>query len=278
MVARQGRRGRPRFTIVVMTLLSITVLTLDAKDVPVLGSIRSGMMRALSPVESASRTVTRPFRNAWNGVSDYEDLEQENAELRQQLDELKGDQLTNSDAEEQVRKLREQLGLTLVGPIETVVAQVATGNFSSFDDFTARIDKGSDSGIEVGMPVVTNAGLIGNIVRTSPDRSVVHLITDPDFNVGVRVKSNALGVGRGSGPDKPFIVDRGIALTAEVAEGDPVTTSGFERAKFPNEIPIGTVKKITRSQSEQIQILEVDLLADLSRLDYVQVLKWKPPA
>jgi len=58
MVARQGRRGRPRFTILVMTLLSITVLTLDAKDVPVLGSMRSGMMSALSPIESGARTVT----------------------------------------------------------------------------------------------------------------------------------------------------------------------------------------------------------------------------
>ena len=55
MVARQGRRPRTRFTILVMTLLSITVLTLDAKDVPVLGSIRSGMMRALSPVESVAQ-------------------------------------------------------------------------------------------------------------------------------------------------------------------------------------------------------------------------------
>src|SRR6478735_4970024 len=219
MVARQGRRGRPRFTILVMVLLSITVLTLDAKDVPVLGSMRSGMMSALSPIESGARTVTKPFRNAWNGVSDYEDLEKENAELRRRVDDLEGQQLTNSDAEEQVRKLREQLNLAFPVPGETVVAQVATGNFSSFDEFQAKIDKGSDSGIEVGMPVITSAGLIGNIERVSADRSVVHLITDPDFNVGVRIKSNALGVGRGSGPDSPFIVDHGIALTAEVAEG-----------------------------------------------------------
>jgi len=209
-------------------------------------------------------------------VSDYEDLEKENAELRRRVDELEGQQLTNSDAEEQVRKLREQLNLAFPVPGETVVAQVATGNFSSFDEFQAKIDKGSDSGIEVGMPVITSAGLIGNIERVSADRSVVHLITDPGFNVGVRIKSNALGVGRGSGPDSPFIVDHGIALTAEVAEGDPVTTSGFERAKFPKELLIGTVSKITRSQSEQIQILEVDMAADLSRLDYVQVLKWTP--
>jgi rod shape-determining protein MreC len=189
---------------------------------------------------------------------------------------LEGQALVDADAQEQVRKLREQLGVPFVEGYEKIVAQVATGNFSSFDDFTARIDKGSDDGIAVGMPVVTNAGLIGSVERVSSDRAVVHLIIDPDFRVGVRLESNSLGVGRGSGPDGPFIVDRGIGLTVPVEQGDPVTTSGLERARFPKELPIGTVAKATRSQADQIQILEVELAADISALDYVQVLKWTP--
>jgi rod shape-determining protein MreC len=278
MVARQARRGRSRFTIIVMTLLSITVLTLDAKDVPVLGSIRSGVMQALSPISSAAGSVAEPFRNAWGGITGYDELEQENAELRRRIGELEGQGLAEEDALEQVRKLREQLGVAFIGDIPTEVAQIATGNFSSFDDFTARIDKGSDAGIKEGMPVVTAEGLIGNIVRVSSNQSVVHLITDPDFRVGVRLKSNELGVGRGSGPDGPFIVESGIGLTSEVAEGDPVSTSGLERSRFPKEIPIGRVAKITRSQAEQAQILEVDFAADMGSLDYVQVLKWEPPS
>ena len=276
MVARQGRRPRTRFTILVMTLLSITVLTLDAKDVPVLGSIRSGMMRALSPVESAARSVTHPFHNAWNGVTNYDDLEKQNAALRAQIDKLKGQQLSNADARAQVEKLQQQLQVRSQSQIPTVVAQVATGNFSSFDDFTARIDKGSSSGIKVGMPVVTFGGLIGNISRVTSDQSVVHLITDPDFHVGIRLQSNALGVGRGSGPDGPFIVDQGVGLNVEVKKGDTVTTSGLESARFPAGLNIGKVDKISRVQSDQSQILEVALAADLSRLDYVQVLKWNP--
>ena len=35
MATRQGRRSSPRFTIIVMVLISVTILTLDAKDVPV---------------------------------------------------------------------------------------------------------------------------------------------------------------------------------------------------------------------------------------------------
>jgi len=260
-----------------MTLLSLTVLTLDAKDVPVLGSIRRGVLSALNPVERAFSSVTKPLRNAWNGVGNYDDMEKENARLRAELDALKNQQLTNADAVDQLARLKEQLDVPFLPTIATQVAQVTSGNFSSFDDDTAQIDKGSNSGLEVGMPAVTQAGLIGSIERVSPDRSVVRLITDPSVNVGIKLKSDDLGVGRGTGAGRPWVVDRGIGLTDPVAVGDPVITSGLERAKFPPGLPVGTITGITRDQREQIQILDVGLAADLTRLDYVQVLLWKPP-
>ena len=261
-----------------MALLSITILTLDAKDVPVLGSVRSGMMQVVEPVTEGASSIGTPFRNAWNGITGYDDLEQENAELRRRLDELEGNILINVDNAAQIEKLREQLGLPFISAIETIPAQIATGNFSSFDDHTARLDVGSDAGVAAEMPVVTAAGLIGYIASVSPGTSVVRLITDPDVRVGIRLKSNNLGVGHGTGSRKPFLIDQGIGLDDEVEVGDPVTTSGLERAKFPRNLPIGQVAKVDRNQGDQTQILSIDLAADLSRLDFVQVLKWTPSA
>jgi rod shape-determining protein MreC len=276
MAMSAGRRGRPRFTVLIMVLASITVLTLDAKDVPVIGSIRSGALDVLSPIGSAFKTVTTPFRNAWKGVTDFDDLERENQRLRARLDEAKGDTEKTADLEEQVRKLQEQLDVKQKLAIPAVVAQVATGNFSNFDDNTAQIDQGSDAGIRVGNPVVTKGGLVGRVVRVADTRSVVQLITDPDLQLGIRVKSNDIGEGRGAGSDKPFLVYDGIDLTDTVAKGDLITTSGTERAIMPGNLHIGTVTKITRNQADQTQILEVRRSADLTRLDYVQVLDWVP--
>jgi len=273
-----GGRRRPRFTILVLVLLSATILVFDAKDVPVVSSIRSGMLSILEPVGGAFRWVTTPVRNAWGGISDYGDLKQENARLRDELDGLRGESVSAADAIAQLERLKEQLDVPFVSGIETEVAQVTSGNFSSFDDDTAQIDKGSSSGIEVGMPVVTAAGLIGNIDRVSPNRSVVRLITDPDLAIGIKLKSDDLGVGRGRGSGANWVVDRGIGLTDPALKGDPVVTSGLERAKFPPGLPVGTIVKVTRDQGQQIQILEVQLAADLTRLDFVQVLKWKPEA
>jgi len=61
-----------------------------------------------------------------------------------------------------------------------------------------------------------------------------------------------------------------------VAVGDPVMTSGQERAVMPRGLPIGKVSKVTRVQSDQTQVLEVEPAADLTRLNYVQVLLWEP--
>jgi len=90
MATNARRPGRSRLTILVMVLASITVVTLDAKDVPVLGSIRSATLDVVSPIGSAFGSVVRPFRNAWRGVTDYGDLEAENRRLRGQIDELRG--------------------------------------------------------------------------------------------------------------------------------------------------------------------------------------------
>ena len=277
MAMNAGRRGRPRFTVLVMVLASITVLTLDAKDVPVLGSIRSGALDVLSPIGSAFSTVTKPFRNAWKGVSDYDDLEAENQRLRADLDEARGQSERTATLREEVRKLEEQVGVREELAIPSVTARVATGNFTSFDDNTAQLDQGSDAGIQVGNPVVTKGGLVGRVVRVATTRSVVQLITDPDLQIGIKVKSNDIGLGRGAGSDKPFLVFQGIELTDPVAKGDLITTSGTQRASWPGNLPVGKVTKITRSQADQTQILEVERSADLTRLDYVQVLDWVPP-
>jgi rod shape-determining protein MreC len=276
MATNLRRRSRPRFTVLVMVLASITVLTLDAKNVPVLGTIRSGMLQALSPIESGFSTATHPLRNAWNGVANYDELKKRNQKLQAEVDRLKGAGAKNADLQTTVDKLKKQLGVKFVANYKVTVAQIATGNFSSFDDDTAQINQGTNAGIAVGNPVIDSAGLVGKIIRTSSDRSVMQLITDPDLEIGVRLQSNDIGVGQGEGAGKGFIVNQQIELTDKVTKGELVSTCGCARATFPGDIPIGTVSKITRSQSEQTQILNVKLDADLTQLDYVQVLHWLP--
>ena len=72
---------------------------------------------------------------------------------------------------------------------------------NNFDNNTIMIDRGASSGFKKGMPVVTRDGLIGRLETVTDKRSVVRLITDPDFAVSVKIASTgryAQGHGNGA--------------------------------------------------------------------------------
>mgnify|MGYP000871793050 CR=1 FL=1 len=274
-----SRRRRSRYILLVVTLLAVTLITLDARGVIAITSAKEGAVDVLAPVRDGARWVTTPFRNAWNGITGYDSLKAENEELRAELDRLRGEEILHENAVAELERLEEQLGIGFVGDLPTQIARVTTGAYSNFEDHTLELDRGSDSGIAVGNPVVTNRGLVGRITRVSRTRSVVRLLTDPDQYVGIRlVDPPDMGVGRGSGDDRTFIVDRGIELADPVEPGAGVVTGGVEDLITPpgKPIPVGTVRRVTPDAATRTQVLHVDFAVDFSRLDVVQVILWTP--
>lgn len=261
-----------------MVLLSFTVLTLNSKDVPVLGSVRSTVIDLMGPVGRGFKSATKPIRNWWGGVNDYERVQAENDDLREEIERLKAKQIRNANAAAELERLKEQAGIPTTEEIPAVLAQVATGPYSNFDNNTILIDRGASSGFKVGMPVVTSLGLVGSLESVTDDRAVVRLITDPEFAVSVkRAETGSYAIGHGAGAHNPFVVDQNVGLEQKVEKGEVIVTSGISTAKFPKDLIIGTVDKVSTSQSDLTQVLDVTLAADLVRLNYVSVLLWEPP-
>ncbi|MEX0767799.1 MAG: rod shape-determining protein MreC [Microthrixaceae bacterium] len=272
-------RKRSRYVLLVITLLTLTIITLDARGVPFVSSARDSSRDAIAPARSASRWLSSPFRNAWNGITGYGKLREENEELRQKLGKETANSMREKAAQEELAKLKEQLNISFLSGTQSQVARVTAGVASNFDDYTVEIDKGSDLGLAVGNPVVTKGGLVGRLVRVTKKRSVVQLLTDPDFFVGVTVGPDQnQGVGHGTGSSRTFIVDRGIDLTDVVSAKDSVFAGGIENSIMPPDlfIPIGTVDKLTADEAARVQVLQVNFTVEFGRLDVVQVIKWVP--
>jgi cell shape-determining protein MreC len=107
------------------------------------------------------------------------------------------------------------------------------------------------------MSVTAGLGLVGIVVQVSPDRSVVRLVTDSSFSVGVSsVPFNAVGVAHGQGTNH--------GLTAEVNAGQPVlpgnvlVTQGGPKSLYPQGIPVGMVATVTKDAALLTQNLDVD--------------------
>jgi rod shape-determining protein MreC len=264
--------------LLVLTLLAVTLITLDARGVGVLSSARDGSRDVLSPVRDAARWVSTPFRNAWNGITGYDDLVRENEELRAQLDELDTNEMREASAQEELALLKEQLGLSIPGDLPTQIARVTTGPYSNFEDHRLEIDKGSDQGLAKGNPVVTKGGLVGRVESVTRTRAVVQLLTDPDMNVGVTVGPEQVqGVGHGSGSTTTYLVTS-IRLEQPVNPKDAVFAGGIIESIMPPDgyVPIGTVDKVSPNEAERTQELQVNFSVDFDRLDVVQVIKWTP--
>ena len=269
------RGGRSRLTLILLVLTSITILTLDFRGGSgTLDPARDAAASVFNPVRGAAERVFGPVADAWNGAWHYDSVQKENEQLRQENDTLRGQVAQGQAAIEDNKQLQKAGGLTSVSDINQVLAQVNSGAVSNFAH-TIELNQGSNKGIKVGNPVITGAGLVGRVVQVTSDHSVVKLITDPDFAIGVRLTaSQEIGVARGTGDGNPLRVESGINPLAEVPVGDAVMTSGLDRAIFPPQIPVGTVTSAELSADQLSKIVTIEPLADLSRLAYVTVLLW----
>jgi rod shape-determining protein MreC len=273
-VALSRRGGRSRFTLILLILTSITVITLDFRGdgAGLIGSVRDGAADALAPVRDFAANTLDPVGDALEGVTGYGDLEAENAELRARIAELEGAALLDEGAERELAEAQRLLDLDVAGDIPRVAARVVSTPVSNFEQ-TIELDQGSDDGVAVDMPVVSGAGLVGRVVGVTGRRSTVRLITDPASAVGVRLaRSSEVAVAEGEGPERLLSLSF-VDPDADVSVLELVITSGLDNSVFPPGIPVGRVAVSEPAPGQLERSVEVRPVADLARLRLVSVLQ-----
>jgi len=269
------RSSRPRFTLLLVVLTSITLLTLDQRGsgFGVVGTVRDAARDAFAPVQDAADAVFSPVGDFVQGALRYGEVEDENGRLRAQLAEREGELLRARDGRREQRALLDQQDLSFVDDVPTVASRVVQRSDARFGQ-TIELDRGRDAGVAPGMPVVTGAGLVGRVVDASGRRSTVLLVTDPTSNVGVRFSlSGDVGVAAGRGRGSSLRVDL-VEPSSVVARGEILVTSGLEHSAFPPGIPVAQVRAFTATTGALQQDVTAEPVADLARLGVVKVLQW----
>jgi rod shape-determining protein MreC len=131
------------------------------------------------------------------------------------------------------------------------------------------IDIGSSNGIEPGMPVVTERGLVGRVTDVYRNAARVLLITDSSSNVNTMLQNTRLrGILRGRAGQLP-IMDY-LPQDQQILVGDIVVTSG-EGGSFPVGIPVGQVVEVEQNDVEMFQRAAVRTTVDFDTLETVLV-------
>ena len=263
--------GRSRLTVALLVLVSVTLVTLDVRNVAAFERVKDVLEGVIGPVVSGAQRAGQPVVDAWEAVTDYDDIKEENRRLRAELEVERGRDLANAAATEVLRQYLAEAQIQHLGDIPTTAARVVR-RLGNFPDFTVDLDKGTEAGVSVGMPAVTSAGLVGRVVDVSPGRSRVRLISDPGFELGVRlVGTESVAVARGTGRGQPLVVSEGIDAAVAVHEGMLVTTSGIDRSVYPPDVPVGLVAEVGVAPGLN-QVLFVQPSASLESLDFVTIL------
>ena len=271
------RPARSRFTLLLLVLTSITLLTLDYRGAGAgaIGTVKDGVRDAFAPVQETSDRIFAPVGNFVGGIVHHGDLEAENERLRQEIAEIRGGLYRADDAERERQALLDNLDLPTPEDIPRVDARVVSTNPSNFA-FTVEIDKGTNNGIASGMPVVTGAGLVGEIADASRNRAVVQLLTDKEFSVGIRhAETGDIGVANGTGSLTSIDLDL-IDPTTPIEKDQVVVTSGLQQSQFPPGIPVGRVSKTALRSNALQQDVTIEPVVDLRRLTFLTVLQWSP--
>lgn len=241
--ARQSTGGRPLIVLCVISLLLLTFYLREGDTGPI-HAVRGGVMTVTSPVRMLGSAVAAPFgalgniaQNATASSETLSELKKRNEELTAQVAEL-------SEAQETAERLEKLVGLKSTYSLESTAARIIGSTGDAWTD-SVIIDKGSASGFEVGMPVCSSGGVIGQIIEVSANTSTVRLITDDQSGVSAMIQgSRAQGVLQGQA-DGTLRLEY-VVSDAEVATGDIVITSGIG-GTFPKGLPLGTVASIDRA-------------------------------
>jgi rod shape-determining protein MreC len=265
-VMRTGHRSA--VALVVVLLIVLVLLVLDG--IGAANPVRDSLNGVVSPLQLVFSRAISPLTDQLHRLQLGADLVRENRELTNKIAELRSQLVLLNEAQHENEDLRRQLEFKSAVPnYQLIAAEVIGRDPSNYLQYLI-IDRGLDDGIRQGMPVLTDAGLVGRIARVSQGSSQVMLLTDSQSSVGAYVqRSRATGVVQGQlGPD---LAMRYILQEETIVVGDVVLTSGLGGA-FPKRLVIGQVVETHQTDVDMHQEAIVAPAVNLSELESVLVL------
>lgn len=257
------------FRFALIFLLSIAVMLSDLK-LKVMSDFRYYLETALYPVlvfadspRSITEAMTEQFKSREALISENEQLSRELYIQRADLLRLKSLEIENAH-------MRRLLNTPLLETSKRMVGVVIDVNI---DQYLKRvvINRGTGSGVYVGMPVITEKGLVGQVISANFASSQVLLLIDsvssvPVMNSRTQIRAIASGVGI----HDSLSIDN-VPRNADIKPGDVLVTSGLGGV-YPAGYPVAEVTEVGGDKSATFASVKAKPLVDFDRIRYVLML------
>jgi rod shape-determining protein MreC len=257
---KQGAPARVKVT--VFAFISIALLMVDSR------------LHALSTVRQVTATVLYPFQMAAlvprDALASMGSYFSSLSALQKEVRELKSQQLAAAQSLQQAQlqmaentQLRKLMDAREHLPVKSMMSEIL---YDARDSATRKVvlDRGTRHGVVLGLPVIDNAGVVGQVTRVFPFTSEVTLLTDKEQAIPVQVLRNGLrSVAYGRG--QSGLLDlRFMAPNADIQVGDVLITSGMDGI-YPAGLAVAKVAQVEGSAAGAFGRVVCQPLAGIDR-------------
>ena len=183
------------------------------------------------------------------------------AELKVLQQSVRSQQVEQLQIENQ--NLRQLMGLQSSMAVTSQTAEVL---FDVPDPYNQRIviDRGQLKNVALGSPVIDAGGVVGQVTRVYPLTSEVTLLTDRDQSIHVlNSRTGARNITSGDVmAGQPMIELKFVPASADVKEGDLLTTSGIDGV-YPAGLQVARISHIERRVDISFARIHASPLAEL---------------
>ncbi len=230
------------------------------------GAISNIFGAVISPMQKVTAVATN---NAQASLSEaarsYEDLAAENEQLKQQVNELNQQLVEFYHYKQENAQLKNYLGLKENNPDYQFVSASVINRDPNNLYYTFTLDQGSNAGVKVNDPVITDQGVVGWVSQVSAMYCEVTTILSPDTNISATDKVNRES---GTISSNAQLSDQGLIKLGlleagtTVQEGDIIVTSGIG-GKFPKDLLIGKAVEVKPEENDVSLYATVEPFVDI---------------
>lgn len=256
---------------IVLVIASVTLMTVDHRWKSV-EMFRSTILTMLYPLQYTIDLPIRLFYWADESLSSRQllleknrDFEARHLENRVQLQKLDIIEKEN----ERLRKLLSAIPKTTERLLISEILNVDNDPYRQL----IVLNKGSNSDVYLGQPIIDALGIMGQIVHVGPLSSSAMLITDASHAIPVQINRTGLrSIAFGSGKTDQLNL-RHLPHSVDIKVGDLLITSGLGGV-FPPNFPVAIISKVEHPAGEPFAVVEAKPHAQLDKTREV-LLVWR---
>ncbi|HLA53807.1 MAG TPA: rod shape-determining protein MreC [Flavitalea sp.] len=218
--------------------------------------------------------LTGRINTRYSNVEYYFHLKKTNELLAAENEKLLNTQASNfQPADTAIKLIQDTIPYDTLGNKRRYLWRSArvVNNSVALQNNYITLHRGEKQGVTKDMGVIGPMGLVGMVVNTSENFSVVMSMLNRQSSVSAKLlKTDEIGKIQWDGASPSTVTMINIPKSAKVAKGDSVVTSGYSLS-FPPDIMIGTVSEVIGEKSSNFYVLRVKPSTDFFSLKYVNV-------